>query len=78
MHTDVRVNRATEFGDLLHKTSASRIITSSTHKDMREVLLLSRLCSNGARSPEVTNIWPQATENIFLVARPGDWLVLVS
>ena len=40
MHTDVRVYRATEFGDLLHKMSASRIITSSTHKDMREVLLL--------------------------------------
>ena len=27
----------------------------------------SRLCSNGARSPEATNIWPQATENIWLV-----------
>ena len=42
MHTDVRVYRATEFGDLLHKMSPSRIITgtSSTHKDMREVLLL--------------------------------------
>ena len=37
-----------------------------------------RLCSNGARSPETTNIWPRATENIFLVARSGDWLVLVS
>ena len=37
-----------------------------------------RLCSNGARSPEATNIWPRATENIFLVARPGDLLVLVS
>ena len=37
-----------------------------------------RLCSNGTRSPEATNIWPRATENIFLVARPGDWLVLVS
>ena len=40
--------------------------------------LISRLCSNGARSPEATNIWPRATENIFLVARPGDRLVLVS
>ena len=39
---------------------------------------LARLCSNGARSPEATNIWPRATENIFVVARPGDWLVLVS
>ena len=39
---------------------------------------VTRLCSNGARSPEATNIWPRATENIFLVARPGDWLVLVS
>ena len=39
---------------------------------------VARLCSNGARSPEATNIWPRATENIFLVARPGDWLVLVS
>ena len=38
----------------------------------------SRLCSNGARSPEATNIWLRATENIFLVARPGDLLVLVS
>ena len=37
-----------------------------------------RLCSNGARSLEATNIWPRATQNIFLVARPGDWLVLVS
>ena len=37
-----------------------------------------RLCSNGAWSPEATNIWPQATENIFLVARAGDLLVLVS
>ena len=41
MHTDVRVYRATEFGDLLHKMSASRIITSSPFKDMKEVLLLS-------------------------------------
>ena len=40
--------------------------------------ILSRLCSNGARSPEATNIWPRATENIFLVAGPGDLLVLVS
>ena len=38
----------------------------------------SRLCSNGTQSLEVTNIWPRATENIFLVARLGDWLVLVS
>ena len=36
MHTDVRVYRATEFGDLLHKMSASRIITSFS-----SVLLLS-------------------------------------
>ena len=42
------------------------------------VLYISRLCSNGAQWPEATNIWPQATENIFLVARPGAWLVLVS
>ena len=36
MHTDVRVYRATEFGDLLYKMSASRIITSFS-----SVLLLS-------------------------------------
>ena len=29
-----------------------------------------RLCSNGARSPEATNIWPRATENI-LAGRPA-------
>ena len=39
---------------------------------------VARLCSNGARSPKATNIWPRATENIFLVARLGDLLVLVS
>ena len=38
----------------------------------------SRLCSNGAQSPEATNTWPQATENILQVARPGDILVLVA
>ena len=43
-----------------------------------ERFLKTRLCSNGARSPEATNIWPRATENIFVVARPGDLLVLVS
>jgi len=37
-----------------------------------------RLCSKSAQSPEATNIWPRATKNIFLVARPGDLLVLVS
>ena len=37
-----------------------------------------RLCSNGTLLPEATNIWPWATENIFLVAQPGDLLMLVS
>ena len=41
MHTDLRMYRATEFSDLLHKMSASRIITLSPFKDMKEVLLLS-------------------------------------
>ena len=41
MHTDLSMYRATEFSDLLHKMSASRIITSSPFKDMKEVLLLS-------------------------------------
>ena len=36
-------------------------------------LQCTRLCSNGARSPEATNIWPRATE-IFLRAQP--WMYL--
>ena len=33
MHSDVRVYRATEFGDLLHKMSASRIIGVTSYKN---------------------------------------------
>ena len=33
--------------------------------------IYTRLCSNGVRSPEASNIWPWATENIFLHGRPA-------
>ena len=41
-------------------------------------VIWTRLFSNGARSPEATNIWTWATEKIFLVARLGDLLVFFS
>ena len=44
----------------------------------RRVNAYARLCSNGTRWSEATNIWPRATENIFLVVRLGDLLVFVS
>ena len=40
-------------------------ITGEQGMDMHLGFLSPRLCSNGTRAPEATNIWPRATENIF-------------
>ena len=37
-----------------------------------------RLCSNGARSPEATNIWFRASEKNYPVARPGTLAYCIS
>ena len=39
---------------------------------------LPRLCSNGARSPEATNIWFRANEKNYPVAQPGTLACCIS
>ena len=40
--------------------------------------LCPRLCSNGALSPEATNIWLRASEESYPVARPGTHTYCIS
>ena len=41
-------------------------------------IVLTRLCSNGAQSPEVTNTWLRASEKNYPVARPGTLAYCIS